>query len=87
MFFPDDKVIVKIQVDNSRNTRDILSIGCALRYTIRIKKSAHDSFQDLNFDLNLLQFDGVPRNRKKDTLEFVFDLKEIFTDFSEAKSS
>ena len=40
MFYPDEQVIIKILIDNSRNTRDIKRIECTLNYNIKIKKNA-----------------------------------------------
>ena len=38
MFFPDEQVVVKFQVDNSLNRKDIKFIQCTLKYEIKIKK-------------------------------------------------
>ena len=34
MFFPDEKIIVNIQIDNSKNERDIKDIDCTLTHNI-----------------------------------------------------
>lgn len=87
MFYTDESVIVKINVDNSTSTRNIQSIACTLRYKITIKKSLSESLQEYVFDLKLLQFEGIERNKKRDSIEFTFDLATIFSDFSDAKSN
>lgn len=39
MFFPDEKITVNIQIDNSRSERDIKDIQCTLTQNIKIKKA------------------------------------------------
>jgi hypothetical protein len=39
MFFPNEKVIVNIQIDNSRNKRDIKDIQCTLTHNVIIRKA------------------------------------------------
>jgi sporulation-control protein spo0M len=53
MFFPDEKVIVNIQIDNSRSERDIKDIQCTLTHNIVIRK-ADEILQESHFDLQLL---------------------------------
>lgn len=73
-------------MDNTTSSKDILQIACALRYSIKIKKNASEALETFNFDLKLYSFNGIQRNRKGETFEFQFDLKQVFEDFLEAKT-
>lgn len=51
MFYPNEQVIVKFHIDNSRSTRDIKAINCTLNYEIKIKKNANESMMNFGSDL------------------------------------
>ena len=50
-FFPDDKVVIKIQTDNTSSTQDIESITCSLMQRISIRKNNKDMLQKIEYEL------------------------------------
>ena len=78
MYYPDEKVIVKFKVDNSKSARDIKEIDCTLNYQIIIKKNAYTPLTTFSSDLFLLQFTGVEKNQIRDHEEITLNLKQIF---------
>ena len=81
MFFPDEKIIINIQVDNRASERNISSILCTLTHQITIKKGINKELQKINFDLKLLEVQGVEKKKLQERKEFIFDLAQILGDF------
>jgi hypothetical protein len=53
MFYPDEKIVVKVQIDNSISSKDILNIACTLKYSVMIKKNATEYLDSYDMDLKL----------------------------------
>lgn len=56
LYFPDEMVRVKLQIDNRASQRRIQSISCFLRQTVSIMKDKHDErkgyYMQKKFDLH-----------------------------------
>lgn len=63
MFYPDEKVIIKIQIDNSTSSCDIKQIDCNLTHTLKVK-NANDCLHKESINLKFIHFEGVKKKAK-----------------------
>lgn len=83
LFFPDEKVLLDFQVDNSRSERDIKEINCTLKQTVTIRR-ADKVLQTVTHELHMIEFLGIARKQKRHQKDqLVFDLASILAEYNQ----
>jgi len=83
LFFPDERVVLDFQVDNSRSERDIKEINCTLRQTVTVRR-ADKVLQTVTHELHMIEFLGIARKQKRNQKDqLVFDLASIFAEYNQ----
>ncbi len=85
LFFPDEKVVLRVEIDNSMSQRNIKSIHCMLVQKVQVKKSYNENVHSISFNLKLVKLESIERQAVGDPQEMVFDLKEIIADMESIK--
>lgn len=83
IFYPNEKIVLKIQIDNSGSQSNIKKIHCSLKQTIAIKKHLREkwtgekkgeSLHSWDFEMKRLTLEAVGKNQVQEFEEFKFDL-------------